>query len=77
VDRDDRFLKDALSKIVRFLKGSVDLGKMSQTDADDTITRITSTTDIQSVAGKVDLVIEAIIEEKDSKTNLFRQLDGL
>ena len=77
VDTDSKYLEKALSKINKFLDGSVERGKMSQQDAGETLSRISTTTDIKEVAGKVDLVIEAIIEDKGAKEKLFRDLNGI
>jgi 3-hydroxybutyryl-CoA dehydrogenase len=77
LDTDSKYLEKALSKINKFLDGSVERGKMSQQDAGETLSRISTTTDFKEVAGKVDLVIEAIIEDKGAKEKLFRDLNGI
>ena len=77
LDTDSKYLEKALSKINKFLDGSVERGKLSQQDAEETLSRISTTTDIEEVAGKADLVIEAIIEDKEAKEKLFRDLNGI
>ena len=77
LDTDSKYLEKALSKINKFLDGSVERGKLSQQDAEETLSRISTTTDIEEVAGKADLVIEAIIEDKGAKEKLFRDLNGI
>ena len=77
LDTDSKYLEKALSKINKFLDGSVERGKISQQDAGETLSRISTTTDIKEVAGKVDLVIEAIVEDKGAKEKLFWELNGL
>ena len=77
LDTDSKYLEKALSKINKFLDGSVERGKLSQRDAEETLSRISTTTDIEEVAGKADLVIEAIIEDKGAKEKLFRDLNGI
>jgi 3-hydroxybutyryl-CoA dehydrogenase len=77
LDTDSKYLEKALSKINKFLDGSVERGKISQQDAGETLSRISTTTDFKEVAGKVDLVIEAIIEDKGAKEKLFRDLNGI
>ena len=53
LDSDSEYLlKSALSKINKFLDGSVERGKMSQQDAGETLSRISTTTDFKEVAGK-------------------------
>ena len=77
LDTDSKYLEKALSKINKFLDGSVERGKLSQQDAEETLSRISTTTDIEEVGGKADLVIEAIIEDKGAKEKLFRDLNGI
>lgn len=77
VDMDQKYLEGALSRIKKFLGGSVERKKISQQDADQILGRIFPTTDLQAVAGKADLVIEAIIEDKAAKEKLYEQLHTL
>ena len=50
--------------------------KMSQVDADSALARITTTTDLDAVAS-ADLVVEAIFEKLEIKSELFRALDAI
>lgn len=50
--------------------------RLSQDERDATLGRIVPTSDPASVAG-VDLVVEAVFEDIEVKTNLWRELDGL
>ena len=50
--------------------------KMSQVDADAALARITTTTDLEAVA-TADLVVEAIFEKLEIKSELFRALDAI
>lgn len=77
VDTEEKFLESAIAKINGFLKGSVERKKMSREEADNTLARISTSTDIESAAGKTDLVIEAIIEDKDVKAGLFQRLNAI
>lgn len=54
---------------------AVDRGKLDPDEAERTLGRITGTTDLGDLA-EVDLVIEAIVEDLDTKINLFKQLDA-
>lgn len=54
----------------------VEKGKMTAQEAEKIVGRIKGTTDMAEVAN-VDLLIEAIIEKKEIKQKVFKQLDGL
>ncbi|MBV8720854.1 MAG: 3-hydroxybutyryl-CoA dehydrogenase [Candidatus Eremiobacteraeota bacterium] len=62
--------------IAKSLDKFVEKGKLSQADRDATVARIKTTTAVGDLA-TCDLVIEAIVENVDTKTALFRQLDDL
>ncbi len=77
VDMDQKHLELAFAKIEKFLSGSVERKKISQQDARKILKRISITTDLKAVAGNADLVIEAIVEDKAGKTELYEQLNEL
>ena len=76
-DTDESRLKAALSRIGKFLAGSVERNKLTAQQSGEILERITVTTNVQDVAGDADLVMEAIFEEKAPKIELFRQLNRL
>jgi 3-hydroxybutyryl-CoA dehydrogenase len=69
VDRGMATIQKSLSKLV--LKE-----RMSQSDADETLARITTTTNRNDCAD-VDLVVEAVPEILDLKTSIFSELDEI
>jgi 3-hydroxybutyryl-CoA dehydrogenase len=77
VDTDENYLESALSRIKKFLAGSVERKKITPQASEEILARISTTTNIESVAGGADLVMEAIIEDKGAKANLFKQLNTL
>lgn len=77
VDTEEKYIENAVSKINGFLKGSVERKKISAQEAADTMARISTSLDMESVAGKADLIIEAIIEDKKIKEGLFQRLNEL
>ncbi len=77
VDTDDRFLEGALSKIRKFLAGSVARNKLTEEASAEIQKRIMVSTKIPDVAGHADFVMEAIVEEKAAKIDLFQQLNRL
>lgn len=50
--------------------------RMSQEDADAAVARVSATADLADLAD-CDLVIESVVEDLDTKLELFRQLDGI
>ncbi len=60
----------------RSLEKAVDRGRIAEEDARATLARIRGTTHLEDLAG-VDLVLEAIAEDLDVKTSLFRELDRI
>ena len=64
------------SAIAKSLNKFVERGKLAQADRDSTFARIRATTEIGDLKN-CDLVIEAVVENVEVKTALFRQLDDL
>ena len=60
----------------RSLEKAMDRGKISEDDARATQARVRGTTHVGDLAG-VDLVLEAIAEDLDVKTSLFKELDRI
>jgi 3-hydroxybutyryl-CoA dehydrogenase len=54
----------------------VEKQKLTATDRDAALKRISGTTALSDLKG-CDLVVEAVIEDVDEKTRIFRELDGL
>ena len=76
IDVAQPILDRAMSTISSNLQRGVDKGKMTADQKQQVIGRIKATSDMTAVAG-ADLVVEAIIENLEAKTSLFRQLDEL
>jgi 3-hydroxybutyryl-CoA dehydrogenase len=72
----DAPLQRGMQTITKSLDKFVEKQKLSQADRDATLARIKATTDINDLKD-CDLVIEAIVENVEIKTTLFRQLDEL
>jgi 3-hydroxybutyryl-CoA dehydrogenase len=64
--------KEAIAGIVR---QGVDLGKLTGPQADGALARLTISSDLQSAAEAVDLVIEAVPERIDLKMALLREVE--
>ena len=73
-DLKPEFVDRGLAGIKKNLNRQVDKGRMTSEQLDEVVGRITSSSDLQDAA-KVDLVIEAAVENMDIKTKIFAQLD--
>ena len=76
VDIDQSFVDRGLKTIRTLLDQGVDRRIFSPEQVQDILSRITGTTDLADVRD-VDLVIEAIVEEKSAKEALFKDLDRI
>ncbi len=74
--RSDSRTKDAVAAITRSLDKAVNRGKLSESDRDAALGRITTTTSLDDLAS-VDLVVEAVAEELDVKRGIFATLDDV
>lgn len=75
-DLSEEALDKAMRSIERHLSRSVEKNRISEVEKEETLNRITPTTDIHD-AGQADLVIEAVIENMDVKKDIFQQLDKI
>jgi 3-hydroxybutyryl-CoA dehydrogenase len=74
VDVNEGILQRAVATITANLQRGVDKGKMTAEERDAIVGRIKPVTDVQTVT-EADIVIEAIIEQLEAKTQLFATLD--
>jgi 3-hydroxybutyryl-CoA dehydrogenase len=75
-DVTDEALERGRSGIARSLNRFVDKGTLSRDDADAALARITTTRDLGCV-GDAGLVVEAVFESLEVKTELFAEIDKL
>ncbi|MCM3664596.1 3-hydroxybutyryl-CoA dehydrogenase [Mesobacillus subterraneus] len=75
-DLKSEFVDRGLAGIRKNLNRQVDKGRMTSEQLDEVVGRITSSSDLQDAA-KVDLVIEAAVENMDIKVKIFAQLDEI
>ncbi len=76
MDVADGFVRKGVAAIEKNLAGSVAKGKLAEADKTATLGRIIATTELAQ-AKDCDLVIEAIIENKQAKMDLYRQLEEI
>jgi len=75
-DLEDGFVKRGLATIDKNLQRGVDKGKIGADDKQAVLGRIRGTTSLEDLAD-CDLVVEAVVENLDVKTRLFRDLDRI
>ncbi|WP_223555249.1 3-hydroxyacyl-CoA dehydrogenase family protein [Lysinibacillus sphaericus] len=73
-DIEDRYLEGAMARLNKFMSKSVERGKMTEEQKQETLTRIQTTTKLEDLKD-VDIVIEAVLEDLDLKKEVFSQLD--
>lgn len=73
-DMKDEFVQKGIGIIQKNLNRSVEKGRMDESEKENILSRITSSTSLEN-ASNADLVIEAVVENMDVKTQLFKMLD--
>jgi enoyl-CoA hydratase/3-hydroxyacyl-CoA dehydrogenase len=76
VDTTEAFVQRGLDNIQNTLRQGVERKLFTPAQVDEILARITGTTDINAVAD-ADLVIEAVFEDKQVKSELFQELDQI
>jgi 3-hydroxybutyryl-CoA dehydrogenase len=76
MDVADGFVRKGMAAIEKNLAGGVAKGKLAEADKTATLGRIIATTEL-APAKDCDLIIEAIIENKQAKMDLYRQLEEI
>ena len=59
------------------LQRRVEKGRLTQAEADSSLARVRTTTDLEDAVAEVDLVIEAIVERLEPKREIFAELDRI
>ena len=76
-DANPTVLEDVAKWEDTYLAGRIAKGRMSQEQVDGIRSRFTICSSLEEAVKDVDLVIEAIIERKDIKSAVFKQVDAL
>ena len=76
-DIKQELLDGALEKIKWSLSKSVEKKKITQAEADDTLSRIKTTTDLGEAASKANIIVEAVPEIMDLKKKVYAELDAV
>lgn len=76
-DIDDASLQRGVAGIEKSLTRFVTKGNLSQSDAEAALARIHTTTSLEEAVADCDMVVEAVFENLDVKTELFASIDKL
>ena len=76
VDLKDEFVERGLGNIQQTLEEGVQRKILKPEQVDEILSRVTGTSDFQAIAD-ADLVIEAVFEDKQIKSDLFKNLDQI
>ena len=76
IDIKEEYVDRGMATIQKSLSKLVSKERISQSDADDTLARISTTTD-RGECADADLVVEAVPEILDLKTSIFSELDEI
>jgi len=73
--RSEKRLEEAHTKIADSLNELVEWDVISETERPAALSRLTMTTDLKSVGGQSDFIVESIVEDLEIKKDLFSKLD--
>lgn len=76
IDMKDEFVERGMTNIKNTLRQGVERKIFTQEQVDATLSRLTGTTDFNAVAD-ADIIVEAVFEDKQVKSDLFKKLDGI
>lgn len=76
VDIKQEFLDRAISSIEKNLDRQIKKGTLTEADKKTTLNNLTPVLGISNLDKNTDLIIEAIIENKDAKLSIFRELES-
>lgn len=72
--RSESAIKKAKGAVEHSLEKAVSKGKLEQSDADGVLDRITTTLDFEDLV-ECDLIVEAVAEDLEVKSSIFKELD--
>lgn len=75
-DLKEELVEKGLEAIETNLQGGVDREKVTETEMDETLDRLSGTTSLPDAVTDADLVIEAVPEDMDIKKGTFEEVEG-
>jgi len=76
VDINDEAIGKGMERLRSYVESGVKRGKLSDSEAEDLLGRVKTTTSVDDAVSNVDLVIEAVYEDMDVKKDLFKRMDA-
>lgn len=76
-DISQEFVSEGAARVQAFLQKGVDKGKTTEQQRDETLARISTSTDRAAACADADLVVEAVPEDLALKNGIFRELGAL
>jgi 3-hydroxybutyryl-CoA dehydrogenase len=76
-DVSDELLAKARAQIERDLEKGVEIGKVTRVTLEETLSRLSLQTNLESAVSQAELVIEAVPEQIELKLDLFTRLDRI
>ncbi|QLD88173.1 3-hydroxyacyl-CoA dehydrogenase family protein [Natronomonas salina] len=75
-DVDEERVQSGLDGIESNLEGGVERGKVSESERDEALERITGDADLEAAVSDADLVVEAVPEDMDLKKGIFTDVEA-
>jgi len=75
VDTSQQLIEEGVKRLESFLAGQVKKGKMEGEERDKILSLITTCTELEDALSDADLVIEAVYEDIEIKTDVFARID--
>jgi 3-hydroxybutyryl-CoA dehydrogenase len=76
-DVKEALIRKGLAGIEKNLNRQVSKERISEADRNGILSRIQPAVTLEEAANEADIVVEAVVENMEVKTSLFRQLDGM
>jgi 3-hydroxybutyryl-CoA dehydrogenase len=77
VDKEQDFVDRGIGNIKKFLTKKVEKGKLTQSQYDDMLSRLSGTTNMDEAVSGAVMVVEAVFEKFELKKEIFQKLDTL
>ena len=76
-DTKEEYVQGGLTRIEKFLQGSIERAKITKEEGEAIIARIKTTISLEEAVGEADLIVEAVPENMELKKGLFKEVSGL